>query len=122
MYCSFHSKNDPSGWIRLDKEVKKVSNLSVRWMMTARAVSVLLMQFRFFVAQVLLVRTSGLFDFLIIFCSSTYQFCQKSTSENRAQGNRKTLKWLKMTTKSNFRTLNMKNHEVYLIYRTNFVK
>ena len=47
-----------SGWIRLDKEVKKVTNLSVR----TRA-SVLL-QFRFFVAlQVLgLVRTSG-FDF-----------------------------------------------------------
>lgn len=67
MYCSFHSKNDPSGWIRLDKEVKKVTNLSVR----TRA-SVLL-QFRFFVAlQVLgLVRTSG-FDFLTV-CLTIFQ-------------------------------------------------
>ena len=48
-------------------------------------------------------------------------FCQKSTRENRARGNRKTLKWLKMTTKSNFRTLKLKSHEEYLIYRTYFV-
>ena len=90
-------------------------------MMTARAVSVLLMQFRFFVAQVLLVRTSGLFDFLIIFCCSTYQFCQKSTRENRAEGNRKTLICLKIITKSNSRTLKLKSHEEYLVYRTYFV-
>ena len=31
-----------------------------------------------------------------------YQFCLKSTCENWVRGNRKTLKCLKMTTKSNF--------------------
>ena len=50
------------------------------------------------------------------------QFCQKSPRENRARGNRKTLKRLKTTTKSNFRTLKLKSHEEYLIYRTYFVK
>ena len=39
----------------------------------------------------------------------------KSTVENRAPGNRKTLKWLKRITKSNFRTLKLKSHEEYLI-------
>ena len=48
-----------------------------------------------------------------------YQFCLKSTCENWARGNRKTLK---MTTKLNFRTLKLKSHEEYLIYRTYFVK
>ena len=50
------------------------------------------------------------------------QFCQKSPCENRARGNRKTLKRLKMLTKSNLRTLKLKSHEEYLIYRTYFVK
>ena len=50
------------------------------------------------------------------------QFCQKSTRENRARGNRKTLKWLKMLTKINFRNLKLKSHEEYLIYRTYFIK
>ena len=44
------------------------------------------------------------------------------THENWARGNRKTLKWLKMLTKINFRTLKLKSHEEYLIYRTYFVK
>ena len=48
-----------------------------------------------------------------------YQFCLKSTCENWARGNRKTLK---MITKLNFRTLKLKSHEEYLIYRTYFVK
>ena len=46
------------------------------------------------------------------------QFCQKLPRENRAGGNPKTLKSLKMITKSNFRTLKLKSHEEYLIYRT----
>ena len=37
-------------------------------------------------------------------------------AENRARGNRKSLKWLKTVTKSNFRTLKLKSHEEYLIY------
>ena len=51
-----------------------------------------------------------------------YQFCLKSTHENWARGNRKTLKCLKMTTKPNFRTLKLKSHEEYLTYRTYYVK
>ena len=39
-------------------------------------------------------------------------------AENRARGNRKSLKWLKTVTKSNFRTLKLQSHEEYLIYRT----
>ena len=50
------------------------------------------------------------------------QFCQKSPRENRARGNRKTLKCLKMLTKCNSRTLKLKSHEAYLIYRTYFVQ
>ena len=49
-------------------------------------------------------------------------FYQKSTLENRARGNQKTLNWLKMATKSNFRNLKLKSHEEYLIYRTYFIK
>ena len=49
-------------------------------------------------------------------------FAQKSTRENRARGNRKTLKWLKLISKTNFRTLKLKSHKEYLIYRTYFVK
>ena len=51
-----------------------------------------------------------------------YQVCPKSTHENRARGNRKTVKWLEMITKSNFRTLKLKSHEEYLIYGTYFIK
>ena len=51
-----------------------------------------------------------------------YQFCPKSTRENQARGNRKTLKCLRMTTKANFRTLKLKSHEEYLVYRTYFIK
>ena len=47
---------------------------------------------------------------------------KKSTCENRARGNWKTLKWLKMMSKSNFRTSKLESHEEYLIYRTYFVK
>ena len=43
-------------------------------------------------------------------------------AKNRARGNRKTLKWLKMITKCNFRTSKLESHEEYLIYRTYFVK
>ena len=43
-----------------------------------------------------------------------YQFCSKSAQKNRARGNRKTLKWLKMLTKCNFRNLKLKSHEEYL--------
>jgi len=43
---------------------------------------------------------------------------KKLTRENRARGNRKTLKWLKMIIKSNLRTLKLKSHEEYLIYKT----
>ena len=49
-------------------------------------------------------------------------FASKSTRENWARGNRKTLKWLKMITKSNFRNLKLKSLEEYLIYRTYFIK
>ena len=34
----------------------------------------------------------------------------------------KLFKWLKMMSKSNFRTLKLKSHEEYLTYRTNFIK
>ena len=51
-----------------------------------------------------------------------YPFCQKSTLENWARGNRKTMKWLKMLTKCNFRTLKVKSYEEYPIYRTYFIK
>ena len=47
---------------------------------------------------------------------------RKSPRENWARANRKTLKWLKMITKFNFRNLKLKSHEEYLIYRTFFVK
>ena len=43
-----------------------------------------------------------------------YQLSQKSTHENWARGNRETLKWLKMLTKSNFRNLKLKSHEEYI--------
>ena len=36
------------------------------------------------------------------------------THENRARGNRKTLKWLETVTKSNFRNLKLKIHEELL--------
>ena len=36
-------------------------------------------------------------------------------AQNRARGNRKTLKWLTMLTKCNFRNLKLKSHEEYLI-------
>ena len=36
--------------------------------------------------------------------------------KNQAGGNRKTLKWLKTLTKSNFINLKLKSHEEYLIY------
>ena len=42
------------------------------------------------------------------------EFCHKSTYENWARGNRKTLKWLKMITNSNFRNLKLKIHEEYI--------
>ena len=56
------------------------------------------------------------------FQTFSINFVQKSTHENRARGNRKTLKCLKTITKCNFRTSKLKSHEEYLIYRTYFVK
>ena len=57
-----------------------------------------------------------------IFVLANLRFCQKSARENRARGNRKTQKWLKMVWKSNFRNLKLKSHEEYLIYGTYFIK
>ena len=56
------------------------------------------------------------------FVLANLRFCQKSPRENRAQGNRKTLKWLKTIAKSNLRTSKLKSHEEYLTYRTYFIK
>ena len=51
-----------------------------------------------------------------------FNFAKKSIFENWARGNRKTLKWLKTITKSNYRNLKLKSHEEYLIYRTYFIQ
>ena len=59
----------------------------------------------------------GHFDVVELILNSS-----KSPRENGARGNRKTLKCLKTITKSNFRTLKLKSHEEYLIYRTYFIK
>ena len=49
------------------------------------------------------------------------QFCQILTLENRARGNRKTLKWLKMVSYSKFRNLKLKTCEEYLSHRRSLV-
>ena len=49
------------------------------------------------------------------------QFCQIFTLENRARGNRKTLKWLKMVSYSKFRNLKLKTCEEYLSHRRSLV-
>ena len=56
-----------------------------------------------------------------IFVLANLRFCQKSARENRARGNRKTLKRPQMMSKNNFRNLKLKSHEKYLISRTFFV-
>ena len=47
---------------------------------------------------------------------------ENETRENRARGNRKSLKRPKMMSKLNFRNLKLKSHEEYLICRTYFVQ
>ena len=49
------------------------------------------------------------------------QFCQILTLENRARGNRKTLKWLKKVSYSKFRNLKLKTCEEYLSHRRSLV-
>ena len=64
----------------------------------------------------------GQFDIVGLFKHFSIDFAKNQPEKSQARGNRKTLKWPKMTTKSNFRTSKLKSHEEYLIYRTYFMK
>ena len=50
------------------------------------------------------------------------KFLPESTHKNWARGNRKTLKWPKMMSNTNFSNLKWKSYEEYLNCRTYFVK
>ena len=66
----------------------------------------------------------GLFDNVKLMLNNQFQdldFVKKSTHENWARGNRKTLKWLKMVSKIKFRNLKLKSCEEYLSHRTSLV-
>ena len=56
------------------------------------------------------------------FKTFSINFAQNQTFKNQARENRKTLKWPKTLTKSNFINLKLKRHEEYLNYRTYYIK
>ena len=65
----------------------------------------------------------GQFDVVVNqFKTFSINFAQNQTFKNQARENRKTLKWPKTMTKSNFINLKLKRHEEYLNYGTYYVK